>query len=150
MKQENTVDPSEVARFAKHAKHWWDTDGPLKTLHDINPVRLDWIQQFITLPGLKVLDIGCGGGVLCEGLAKKGAEVTGLDVEKGAIHAASQHAKAENIKKPFYLLSNTDTCFRATKACATLSTEDNTCILTPETAALLSLKPGDPVRVAPF
>ena len=94
---ENTVDPLEIARFAKHAEHWWDKEGPLKTLHDINPVRLDWIQQFIQLPGLRVLDIGCGGGVLSEGLARAGASVTGLDAEEGAIFTAREHAKLEGL-----------------------------------------------------
>lgn len=98
MKEENTIDPLEVARFAEHAEQWWDTSGPLKTLHDINPVRLEWIQQFVKLPELNVLDIGCGGGILCEGLAKKGAQVTGLDVEHGAIKTAQAHAIAENLE----------------------------------------------------
>ncbi|MCH9689905.1 MAG: bifunctional 2-polyprenyl-6-hydroxyphenol methylase/3-demethylubiquinol 3-O-methyltransferase UbiG [Gammaproteobacteria bacterium] len=96
--KETTVDPSEIARFATHATRWWDKEGPLKTLHDINPVRLDWIQQCMTLSGARVLDIGCGGGILSEGLAKAGAEVTGLDVEEGAIHTARLHAVNEKLK----------------------------------------------------
>jgi 2-polyprenyl-6-hydroxyphenyl methylase / 3-demethylubiquinone-9 3-methyltransferase len=95
--QNSTVDASEVARFAAHADTWWDTNGPLKTLHDINPARLDWIQQLIALRGLNILDIGCGGGVLSEGLAKAGAHVTGLDVEAGAIKTAKAHAKAHDL-----------------------------------------------------
>ncbi|MDX2346851.1 MAG: bifunctional 2-polyprenyl-6-hydroxyphenol methylase/3-demethylubiquinol 3-O-methyltransferase UbiG [Legionella sp.] len=93
----STIDASEVARFATHANTWWDTNGPLKTLHDINPVRLDWIQKFIVLDDLNILDIGCGGGVLSEGLAKKGAHVTGLDVEAGAIQTARAHAKTHDL-----------------------------------------------------
>ncbi len=96
--QNSTVDAREVAHFATHADTWWDTNGPLKTLHDINPPRLDWIQQFIALPGLNILDIGCGGGILSEGLAKAGAHVTGLDVEAGAIKTATAHAKAQDLK----------------------------------------------------
>jgi 2-polyprenyl-6-hydroxyphenyl methylase / 3-demethylubiquinone-9 3-methyltransferase len=95
--QKSTVDAAEVARFAAHADIWWDTNGPLQTLHDINPVRLAWIQQFIALPGLNVLDVGCGGGILSEGLAKAGAHVTGLDVETGAIDTARAHAKANHL-----------------------------------------------------
>ncbi|MCH9756734.1 MAG: bifunctional 2-polyprenyl-6-hydroxyphenol methylase/3-demethylubiquinol 3-O-methyltransferase UbiG [Gammaproteobacteria bacterium] len=97
MKEKNTINPQEVARFAQHASHWWDTNGPLKTLHDINPVRLDWIQQYIEPAELNILDIGCGGGILCEGLAKCGAKLTGLDVEKGAIDTARHHAAAEKL-----------------------------------------------------
>ncbi len=95
--EEQTVDAAEIARFAKHAESWWDIDGPLKTLHDINPARLEWIEQYVTLQGLHVLDIGCGGGVLSEGLAKKGAIVTGLDVEEGALQTARAHAKKEQL-----------------------------------------------------
>lgn len=97
MNTKTTVDPIEVAKFAQHANEWWDLNGPLKTLHDINPVRLEWIQQFCFLPGKKVLDIGCGGGVLSEGMAKAGAIVTGLDVEVDAIKTASLHAQDEGL-----------------------------------------------------
>ncbi len=93
----STVNPSEVARFAQHAKHWWDVNGPLKTLHDINPTRIHWIEQYVTLRGLTCLDVGCGGGILCEGLAQKGAIVTGLDVEAGAIETARHHAATEKL-----------------------------------------------------
>ncbi len=98
MKVDNTVDPLEVARFAAHAKSWWDMNGPLKTLHDINPVRVDWIRQYVSLLDLNVLDIGCGGGILSESLAKHGAKVTGLDAEAGAIQTAKAHATAEQLE----------------------------------------------------
>lgn len=97
MNEKTTVDPVEVAKFAQHANDWWDVNGPLKTLHDINPVRLQWIQQHCSLKGKKVLDIGCGGGVLSESMAKVGAIVTGLDVEADAIETAKEHAKTENL-----------------------------------------------------
>lgn len=93
-----TVDTSEIAKFAELARVWWDKNGPLKTLHDINPIRLKWIQQFIQLSQSNILDIGCGGGILCEGLAHFGAHVTGLDVEPGAIKAANQHAREQNLQ----------------------------------------------------
>ena len=93
-KPKHTVDEAEVARFAAHAATWWDLNGPFKTLHDINPTRLDWIQRFVNLSQFNILDIGCGGGILSEGLARAGAVVTGLDVEAGAIEMAGQHAKA--------------------------------------------------------
>ncbi len=95
--QSSSVDASEVARFAAHATEWWDTNGPLKTLHDINPVRLAWIRQFVSLKGLQVLDIGSGGGILSEGMAAAGANVIGLDVEKGAVDAARAHAKLSGL-----------------------------------------------------
>lgn len=97
MNHKTSVDPVEVAKFAQHANQWWDVNGPLKTLHDINPARLQWIQQFCSLNGKKVLDIGCGGGVLSEGMAKAGAIVTGLDVEVDAIKSATMHAKDERL-----------------------------------------------------
>lgn len=87
-----TVDPQEVAKFAQHATEWWNIEGPLKTLHDINPVRLEFIQSHTILSGRYVLDVGCGGGILCEGLAERGAIVTGLDVEVDAVSVAQAHA----------------------------------------------------------
>lgn len=92
MKKNSTVDSLEVAKFAQHANEWWAKDGAFKTLHAINPVRLDFIQQFTSLAGLRVLDVGCGGGILCESLAKRGAVVTGLDVGEDAIACARAHA----------------------------------------------------------
>jgi 2-polyprenyl-6-hydroxyphenyl methylase / 3-demethylubiquinone-9 3-methyltransferase len=98
IQNKTTVDASEMARFAAHADTWWDLNGPLKTLHDINPVRLDWIQKYIALPGQNILDIGCGGGILSEGLAQQGANVIGLDTETGAIKTARAHAKRHDLK----------------------------------------------------
>lgn len=99
---ESTIDKLEVEKFAQHAKHWWDKEGPLKTLHDINPIRLDFIRAFSPLSGLKVLDIGCGGGILCEALAKAGAQVTGIDVEKDAIEAAKAHAQQSQLTIDYF------------------------------------------------
>lgn len=87
-----SVDPNEVVKFSQHAEDWWVPDGALHTLHDINPARLAYIQSFVSLKGSRVLDIGCGGGILAEGLAERGARVTGLDVEPAAIAVAKQHA----------------------------------------------------------
>ncbi|MDF1683109.1 MAG: bifunctional 2-polyprenyl-6-hydroxyphenol methylase/3-demethylubiquinol 3-O-methyltransferase UbiG [Legionellaceae bacterium] len=92
-----TMDPLEIARFAQHAEQWWQPDGAFKTLHDINPTRLDWICKYITPQNLKMLDIGCGGGILTEGLAKLGANITGLDVEEHALKTARAHAEASNV-----------------------------------------------------
>lgn len=92
MKEESTIDVIEVAKFAKLATEWWDKDGALKTLHDINPARLKFIQSICPLSGCRVLDVGCGGGILCEGMAREGALVTGLDVAEDALLVARQHA----------------------------------------------------------
>lgn len=93
MKTKSTIDEVEVAKFAQHSKQWWNTEGPLKTLHDINPARMQFIQKFAILPGATVLDVGCGGGILSVGMAAKGALVTGLDVEPETIAAAKAHAR---------------------------------------------------------
>lgn len=87
----STIDHKEIAKFSNHASAWWDTEGPLKTLHDINPIRLQFIQQHFSLSGCRVLDVGCGGGILSEGMASLGAIVTGLDAEPNAIEAAKAH-----------------------------------------------------------
>jgi len=98
MKNKTTVDSIEVAKFAQHATQWWNKNGPLKTLHDINPVRLDFIKKFVNLENSRVLDVGCGGGVLSEGLALCGAKVTGLYVEPDAIAAAKTHSAKAKLK----------------------------------------------------
>lgn len=92
-----TTDPLEIARFAQHADQWWQPDGVFKTLHDINPVRLDWINQYIEPKDLSILDIGCGGGILSEGLARLGADVIGLDMEEQTLNIARAHAAASNL-----------------------------------------------------
>jgi len=95
--KKETTDPLEIARFAQHSKQWWQPDGAFKTLHDINPARLDWIKQYIEPKNLRMLDVGCGGGILSEGLARLGATVTGLDVEEQALETAREHAKASSL-----------------------------------------------------
>ncbi len=83
--------PDEVIKFDKLASQWWDPAGPLKTLHDINPLRLDFVKKQINISGQKLLDVGCGGGILSESLAKAGAQVTGIDLSAAALHAANTH-----------------------------------------------------------
>ena len=84
-------DPQELEKFAAVAAHWWDPAGELKTLHQINPLRLSYIAEKIPLSGKKVIDIGCGGGILSEGMAKLGATVTGIDLNKPVIDVANLH-----------------------------------------------------------
>ncbi len=88
----DNVDASELAKFASRAGEWWDPDGPFKTLHEINDLRVDYIEQRVRLAGARVLDVGCGGGLLCEGLAARGARVAGIDRAAENIAAAMQHA----------------------------------------------------------
>ena len=91
----NNVDPAEIARFDALAARWWDPEGDFKPLHQINPLRLDYIRQRSPLRGSKVLDIGCGGGILTESLADQGAGVTGIDMAEGPLAVARLH-KAES------------------------------------------------------
>jgi 2-polyprenyl-6-hydroxyphenyl methylase/3-demethylubiquinone-9 3-methyltransferase len=82
------VDPSEIAKFSEHAAHWWDTQGQFKALHDINPLRLEYIHQHAPLADKTVIDVGCGGGILTESMAHLGAHVTGIDMSEAAINVA--------------------------------------------------------------
>ena len=85
------VDPTELAKFDALASRWWDTEGDFKPLHDINPLRLDWIRQHVDLSGCRALDIGCGGGILTESMAAANAEVTGIDMAEGPLSVARLH-----------------------------------------------------------
>ena len=85
------VDPAEVAKFDSLASRWWDPDGEFRSLHEINPLRLDWIRQHVQLSGTKIVDIGCGGGILAESMAKAGATVTGIDMAEGPLAVARLH-----------------------------------------------------------
>ncbi len=91
------VDPDEIRRFEAIAAEWWDPQGRFKPLHQINPLRLDYIQQRTNLKTAKVLDVGCGGGLLAENMAKLGASVTGIDRSPKALSIAQVHAEQSNI-----------------------------------------------------
>jgi 2-polyprenyl-6-hydroxyphenyl methylase/3-demethylubiquinone-9 3-methyltransferase len=91
MNPDSNVDAGEIARFEERAAHWWDPHGEFKSLHDINPLRLDYIDARANLAGKAVLDVGCGGGLLAEGMAKRGAQVTGIDMADGALAVARLH-----------------------------------------------------------
>jgi len=86
------VDQSEIAKFSALAHRWWDPNSEFKPLHAINPLRLNWIKTFINLEGKKVLDIGCGGGILAESIALSGADATGIDLSEKALKVAELHA----------------------------------------------------------
>ena len=85
------VDPAEVAKFDALASRWWDPDGEFRALHEINPLRLDWIRQHVQLSGTNVVDIGCGGGILAESMAAANATVTGIDMAEGPLAVARLH-----------------------------------------------------------
>jgi len=93
----NNVDAQEIAKFEALAYRWWDTESEFKPLHDINPLRLDFIDKHANLAGKKVLDIGCGGGILSESMAKRGAKVKGIDLGEAALAVAKIHAKEEDL-----------------------------------------------------
>ena len=87
----DNVDAAEVAKFNALAARWWDPEGDFRPLHQINPLRLDWIRQGAQLSGRRVVDIGCGGGILTESLAEAGATVTGIDMAEGPLTVARLH-----------------------------------------------------------
>lgn len=86
------ADPAELAKFSELAHRWWDMDGEFRPLHQINPLRLAWIQTRCPLAQLTVLDVGCGGGVLSDAMARAGARVTGVDLSTKALKVAQLHA----------------------------------------------------------
>jgi 2-polyprenyl-6-hydroxyphenyl methylase/3-demethylubiquinone-9 3-methyltransferase len=91
------VDAAELARFDALAERWWDPHGPLSTLHAINPLRMEYIRARTRLAGARVLDVGCGGGLLSEALAREGASVDGIDLAEASLEAARQHAASEGL-----------------------------------------------------
>lgn len=86
------ADPAELAKFSDLAHRWWDADGEFRPLHQINPLRLDWINSLSPVKGLNVLDVGCGGGILADSMARQGANVTGIDLSAKALRVAQLHA----------------------------------------------------------
>jgi 2-polyprenyl-6-hydroxyphenyl methylase/3-demethylubiquinone-9 3-methyltransferase len=86
------VDPAELAKFSELAHRWWDVNSEFRPLHQINPLRLDWIQTLVPLKGKQVLDVGCGGGILSDAMARAGAHVTGIDLATKSLKVAQLHA----------------------------------------------------------
>ena len=86
------VDPAELAKFSALAHRWWDLDGEFAPLHQINPLRLDWIDRTCPLNGARVLDVGCGGGILADAMARRGAQVLGIDLAEKSLKVAQLHA----------------------------------------------------------
>lgn len=107
----STIDLKESSKFSEYYSDWWDLNGPFKPLHKLNKIRINFIIKqlsikknygFKPLKGKKILDIGCGGGILCESLARLGASVTGIDTSNNAIKIAKEHSKKNNLKIRYY------------------------------------------------
>jgi 2-polyprenyl-6-hydroxyphenyl methylase/3-demethylubiquinone-9 3-methyltransferase len=91
------IDNQEIARFSSQAGQWWDTRGKFKALHQINPVRVAYVIERAGVAGHKILDVGCGGGLLSEAMAAAGGQVTGIDMAASALEVAGQHAEQSGL-----------------------------------------------------
>lgn len=99
------VDHQEIAKFSELAHRWWDPQSEFKPLHDINPLRLGWVDRCVGLAGKKVLDVGCGGGLMTEGMAVCGATVTGIDLSEKALGVARLHQLESGHKIDYRLIA---------------------------------------------
>jgi 2-polyprenyl-6-hydroxyphenyl methylase/3-demethylubiquinone-9 3-methyltransferase len=97
------VDPQELAKFSELAHRWWDEASEFRPLHEMNPLRLEWIDSLAGLPGKAVLDIGCGGGILAEAMANRAAQVTGIDLASKPLGVARLHALETGVENIEYL-----------------------------------------------
>lgn len=98
-------DPAELEKFSTSAHQWWDPNGEFRALHDINPVRLDWINSCASLSGKHVVDVGCGGGILAESMSGLGALVTGIDLAEKALQMARLHLLDSHLDVDYRLIS---------------------------------------------
>jgi len=102
------VDPDEIAKFEKLAARWWDPTSEFRPLHEINPLRLNWIEERVNLAGKNVLDVGCGGGILSESMAARGAHVTGIDLGKAPLAVARLHLKESHQQIDYRMIAAED------------------------------------------
>lgn len=105
-----SVDPKEIAKFDQQAASWWDRNGPSRALHDLNPQRLEFMRERMTLKGSRLLDLGCGGGILSEALAVSGAAVTAIDLSSEQIDIARLHALEAGIDIDYRKISSHALC----------------------------------------
>ena len=101
----DNFDPSELAKFEDLAHRWWDKDSEFKPLHEINPLRLDFIDTHASLANKKVLDVGCGGGILSESMAQRGALVKGIDLSQAPLSVAMLHAKEHRVNVDYEMIA---------------------------------------------
>lgn len=106
------ADPLELQKFSDLAHRWWDPGSEFRPLHEINPLRLEWINSRVPLAGKTVLDIGCGGGILAESMARKGADVTGIDLSEKALKVADLHSLESGVRVKYELISAEDMAAR--------------------------------------
>ncbi|MDP2901851.1 MAG: bifunctional 2-polyprenyl-6-hydroxyphenol methylase/3-demethylubiquinol 3-O-methyltransferase UbiG [Methylovulum sp.] len=99
------VHPHEINKFGSMAERWWDVQGEFKTLHDINPLRLEFIQRYANIDGKRVVDVGCGGGILTEALARQGADATGIDLSEALVDVAELHGLESGINAHYRKIS---------------------------------------------
>ena len=102
MSTATNVDPQELAKFSELAHKWWDPESEFKPLHQINPLRLDWIDQQASIKGKRVVDVGCGGGILAESMARRGANVLGIDLADKPLKVAQLHAMEAGVAQLEY------------------------------------------------
>ena len=108
MANARNVDPAEIARFEAAASRWWDPEGEMRPLHELNPVRLEYVERSGPLTGRDVIDVGCGGGLLAEAMARKGARVTALDMAQDLLDVAKLHATESGVRVNYLLESAED------------------------------------------
>lgn len=142
----SNVNPAEIARFEELASRWWDPDGESRPLHDLNPVRAEFVASRVALDGKRVADVGCGGGLLSEALARAGAKVTGIDMGEAVVDVADLHLHESGLEVDYRVQSSADL------AAAEPASFDAVCCLeliehVPDPAALVAdlatmLKPG--------
>ena len=99
------ADPLEIQKFSELAHRWWDPTSEFRPLHEINPLRLEWINARAALAGKKVIDIGCGGGILAESMARKGATVTGIDLSEKALKVADLHSLESGVAVRYQMIA---------------------------------------------
>jgi 2-polyprenyl-6-hydroxyphenyl methylase/3-demethylubiquinone-9 3-methyltransferase len=102
------ADPAELAKFGELAHRWWDPQGEFRPLHELNPLRLGWIDRLAPLAGKRVLDVGCGGGILSEAMARLGASVTGIDLSEKPLRVAEMHLLETGISVSYQKISAED------------------------------------------
>ncbi|CAM8629885.1 UbiG 2-polyprenyl-3-methyl-5-hydroxy-6-metoxy-1,4-benzoquinol methylase [Burkholderiales bacterium] len=102
------ADPAELEKFSALASRWWDPTSEFKPLHQINPLRLDWIDGLTPLHGKQVIDVGCGGGILAEAMARKGAQVTGIDLAEKSLKVAQLHGLESGVSVRYEQIATED------------------------------------------